>query len=249
MSTILKALKKLEDEKRAAVPVNLAARIVAESSTVRRSSQSVLLITAGATGGLLLAAAVICGWFWLRSAEPDGGPVKVAAESVPSAPLASVAAPAPIREQPATTGQGSVVNAPSPPAGNAAEQRPIAAPAPSSARLSEAAPVPLLPAPTGPSVPAQLAVATPPSGEPSPPEIIVTDRQIPPPGQQWSTPHLEVTEIFPPSAGSDWMAVVNGLPVMAGTMVDDAVVEEIRADRVLFLIQGKVVAVPLSKER
>jgi hypothetical protein len=45
------------------------------------------------------------------------------------------------------------------------------------------------------------------------------------------------------------MAVVNGLPVMAGTMVEDAVVEEIRADRVLFLIQGKVVAVPLSKER
>ena len=248
MSTILKALKKLEDEKRAAVPVNLAARIVAESSTVRRSSQSVLLITAGATGGLLLAAAVICGWFWLRSAEPDGGPVKVA-ELVPSAPLAPVAAPAPISEHPATSSQGSVVNASSRAVGNAAEQRPIAAPAPSSARLSEAAPVPPLPAPTGPSVPAQLAVATPPTGEPAPPEIIVTDRQIPPPGQQWSTPHLAVTEIFPPSAGSDWMAVVNGLPVMAGTMVEDAVVEEIRADRVLFLIQGKVVGVPLSKER
>jgi len=45
------------------------------------------------------------------------------------------------------------------------------------------------------------------------------------------------------------MAVVNGLPVMEGTMVADAVVEEIRADRVMFLIQGKVVTVPLSNKR
>jgi len=45
------------------------------------------------------------------------------------------------------------------------------------------------------------------------------------------------------------MAVVNGLPVMDGTMVEDAVVEEIRADHVLFLIQGKVVAVPLRNKR
>jgi hypothetical protein len=97
--------------------------------------------------------------------------------------------------------------------------------------------------------PAQHAAAAPPLLEAPPAEVKVTDRQIPPPGQQWSTPHLAVSDIFPPSAGSGWMAVVNGLPVMEGTMVEDAVVEEIRADRVLFLIQGKVVAVPLSHER
>jgi general secretion pathway protein B len=245
MSTILKALKKLEDEKRAAVPVNLAARIVAESSSVQRSSQSARLIAAGATGGLLLAVALICGWFWLRSADPDGGPVKVA-ESAPPAPLALVAAPAPASEQPASNAKGPAADASSRSVGNAAEPYRTAAPALSQARLTVTTPRQPLPPPPTVIVPPRLAATTPPPHQTPPAEVDVIDRQLPPPGQQWSTPHLVVTEIFPPSAGSGWMAVVNGLPVMDGTMVEGAVVEEIHADRVLFLIQGKIVAVPLK---
>jgi len=248
MSTILKALKKLEDEKRAAMPVNLAARIVAESSPVQRSSQSARLIAAGATGGLLLAVALICGWFWLRSAEPDGMPAQVTVP-VQSALPAPAALPAPVNEQPASNGTELVAATLSRPAGNAAEPRSVVPSAPSPARLTATAPPQPLPPLPAPIAPAQFAAAAPQLHKAPPAAVMVTDRQIPPPGQQWSTPHLAVTDIFPPSAGSGWMAVVNGLPVMAGTRVEGAVVEEIRADRVLFLIQGKVVAVPLSNER
>jgi len=248
MSTILKALKKLEDEKRAAAPVDLAVRLVAEPSATRRSSQSALLVAAGATGGLLLTVAVICGWFWMRSAEPDGIPAQVSAPVRSTLP-APAAMPAPVNEQLASSDKGLVAETLNRPAGNAAEPRSVVSPAPSPAKLTvTAAPQPL-PPPPAQIAPAQLAAAAPPLYIPPPAEVMVTDRQIPPPGQQWSTPHLAVTDIFPPSAGNGWMAVVNGLPVMEGTIVEDAVVEEIRADRVLFLIQGKVVAVQLSKER
>ena len=248
MSTILKALKKLEDEKRAAAPVDLAARLVAASSVTRRSSQSVLLVAAGATGGLLLTVALICGWFWMRSTEPDGISAQVAAP-VRSALPAPAAVPTPVNRQLASSGEGVVAGTLNRPAGIAAKPHSAEPPAPDPARLTVTAPPQPLPPPPAQIAPAHLASATPPVHEAPPPEVMVTDRQIPPPGQQWSTPHLAVTEIFPPSAGSGWMAVVNGLPVMEGTMVEDAVVDEIRADRVLFLIQGKVVAVPLRKER
>ena len=250
MSTILKALKKLEDEKRAAAPVNFSARIVAAPTAARRSSHGVALIAAGAFGGLLLAVAVICGWFWLRSAEPEGGPSQVI-PSAQSGPPALAALPAPVSEPPARNAQVPVAGASRRSAGNAAKPPPAAAPAPSQARLTVTPPPQPqpLPPPPGQSVPPRRAAATPPRHDASPAEVLVTDRQIPPPGQQWSAPHLEVTDIFPPSAGSGWMAVVNGLPVMEGTMVADAVVEEIRADRVMFLIQGKVVTVPLSNKR
>jgi hypothetical protein len=244
MSSILKALKKLEDEKHAAAPVNLAARIVAEPAAARHSSHGMLRIAAGATGGLLLAIAVIYGWFWLRSAEPDGVPVQGAlpAQSGPLVPATGL-----VSEQPALSSKRPVGGVSDRPAGQVAESRP-AATAPSPVRLLSTVPMQPLPPPAGQIVPPQAA-AVPASHEPPPPEINVDNRQIPPPGQQWAAPHLEVTEIFPPSAGSSWMAVVNGLPVMDGTMVEDVEVEEIRADRVLFLIQGKVVAVPLNKGR
>jgi hypothetical protein len=76
-------------------------------------------------------------------------------------------------------------------------------------------------------------------------EVSVATRAIPAPGQQWSATQLRVTEIFP-GTGSARMAMVNGLPVMAGTWVDNALVREIRDDQVLFDIDGKSVAVPVS---
>lgn len=37
------------------------------------------------------------------------------------------------------------------------------------------------------------------------------------------------------------MAIVNGLPVMEGTLVENALVEKIHPDRVRFIIDGKVI--------
>jgi hypothetical protein len=68
---------------------------------------------------------------------------------------------------------------------------------------------------------------------------------LPPSGAGWTAPHLRVTEIFPANAAGGRMALVNGLPVMEGTRVDDALVREIRAGEVLFEIDGRSVTVPL----
>ena len=73
-------------------------------------------------------------------------------------------------------------------------------------------------------------------------------REIPAPGQQWSAPQLVVSEILA-DAGGGRMAIVNGLPVMEGTMVEDALVRTIATDRVVFVIDGKTVAVPVGKGR
>ena len=75
-------------------------------------------------------------------------------------------------------------------------------------------------------------------------QVHLEKQEIPAPGQQWAAPHLTVSDIVPASGGGH-MAIVNGLPVMEGTMVDDAVVREIRAGLVVFEIDGKSVAVPL----
>lgn len=58
---------------------------------------------------------------------------------------------------------------------------------------------------------------------------------------------LLVTEIFHQQDNANSMAVVNDLPVMIGSHVDSAVVTEIRPDSVLFNIDGKSFAVAVSK--
>ena len=73
----------------------------------------------------------------------------------------------------------------------------------------------------------------------------VQRREIPLPGQQWAAPQVTVSEILP-DGGGGYMAIVNGLPVMDGTQVENAQVEKIFADRVRFVIDGKTVEVKPS---
>jgi hypothetical protein len=56
---------------------------------------------------------------------------------------------------------------------------------------------------------------------------------------------LKVTEIFAVTSGEGRMAMVNGLPVMEGSRVDDALVREIRDGEILFEIAGQMIVVPL----
>lgn len=57
---------------------------------------------------------------------------------------------------------------------------------------------------------------------------------------------LTVEEIFYQDDNANSMAVVNDLPVMIGSQVDSAAVTEIRPDSVLFKINGKAYVVALS---
>lgn len=57
---------------------------------------------------------------------------------------------------------------------------------------------------------------------------------------------LLVTEIFHQQDNANSMAVVNDLPVMIGSHIDSAVITEIRADAVLFKIADKTYVAPIA---
>ena len=80
-------------------------------------------------------------------------------------------------------------------------------------------------------------------------EQVVSPGQLPPAGRQWTAPQLEVSDILGGTGSGSRMAVVNGLPVMEGTRVDNALVKEIRDGQVLFEIDGRSVVVPQRAAR
>ena len=90
------------------------------------------------------------------------------------------------------------------------------------------------------SRPVRMSPAPADIAKPAAPVEVVVQQELPP--ETVALPdgiRLNVTEIFYQDAVNS-MAVVNDLPVMVGSHVDSAVVTEIRADRVLFEIDGKV---------
>lgn len=58
---------------------------------------------------------------------------------------------------------------------------------------------------------------------------------------------LRVAEIFYQKESADSMAVVNDLPVMVGTVVESAVVHEIRPDAVFFEVDGDIYEVAVTR--
>jgi hypothetical protein len=240
MSTILKALKKLENEQRAAAaPVDLPGKILVDGPPARHRPKPGLWVGAGIAAGLIIAILVVTGFFWWRefsaevvSTKATPPPTALAATPIPTDapghPLRpgkeSVALPVTRRHDPSSATAlpaAAVVGAP----------KGLASP-------------PTLPLPAeGGAGPSSVTAQA--SSSPVVKQVHLEKHEIPAPGQQWAAPHLTVSDIVPASGGGR-MAIVNGLPVMEGTMVDDAVVREIRAGQVVFEIDGKSVAVPLA---
>lgn len=272
MSSILKALKKLEEEKAShatSTVVRAGGQFAAPAGSRR---WHVMLLVCGIGAGLLLAAGLyllFVGHPEMIQAEPLARapvPVAVAAPATNRAAVigtASVAATAtnkPVvsvvdesgtQAVRATHGEKPVAARPSVTASNRGAL-PVAAtsvkttgatppPAPPKAVAPEPLPYPG-PAPTA-SRPVAAAVAK--AAEGTIDQVEVPRSEIPAPGQQWAASHLTVSEILPDSGGGR-MAIVNDLPVMEGTIVEAAVVKEIHPDRVLFVIDGKSVVVPLA---
>lgn len=240
MSSILKALKKLEDEQ-AGRQISSSAESDRQLGTPMRSGRPLLLLIGGIGVGLLLSGGL---YLWL------GGRRDI--QSPPS-PAVMVQKPADIPEKTAP-GACPVVAEPSPATPTAA---PVAA-SPVKLKVAAAPPAAEKVAAVAAAAEIKAEMATP--SEPSVPskaletskvpveQIQIERRDIPAPGQQWTAPHLTVSEILPASGGGR-MAIVNGLPVMEGTMVEDAVVRDIRPDRVIFEVDGKSVVVPLASSR
>lgn len=220
MSSILKALRKLEEEKRGGKLEAPDLRVEqGQSTTVRKS---LLPLVVGVVLGALIVGLI---FFWPTGSiqKPD------IVQSVNPTVLSPVIEP--------TVASPEVVTDP-PPAPQT--EKPLQAT--TDLTKPEASVAPVVSEPVV-SRPVRMTPAPADIAEPVAPVEVVAQQELP--QETVALPdgiRLNVTEIFYQDAVNS-MAVVNDLPVMVGSHVDAAVVTEIRTDQVLFEIDGKVYSV------
>lgn len=230
MSSILKALKKLELEKAARneSTVEIARDILRSTPAPARGSQAPVL-----AGAVLVVLAALGGGYWAMKSESLPAPVSVASGPVAPSPVPAVA-PAPVAAAPvvATPAREEAIPTqevkPLPPVGTASPA--LAKPAQTERKK---------PAPATPPNPGLLAEGPSVAQAPAPkPQASVA--------AQASAPELVLSGIIYQDQPDARLAVVNELPVMAGTMIAGARVEEILRDRVRFSYQGRTIEVALK---
>jgi general secretion pathway protein B len=217
MSSILKALKKLEHEK--AVPKPGAFRIdtdILQGGSTRRTFSSGALLAAIA----IFACGVGATYFFMR---PDTQPVPVqhsqasksgasgepSTGSQPMLPVSATPAIEPLQRPEELQPHPSVkapLRAGQPERGIQSQER--------QQQFQRLTPIESLPQPTPPE-PRSASPATPPAAAPVPPV-------------------LKVDGIAFQDGGTDGVAVVNGVAVSRGSLIEGARVEEIQKDRVRF---------------
>lgn len=238
MSSILKALRKIEEEKRVAEHVAPDLR-VDQGLTRVKSGQYLPLLA-----GVVLGAAVVGLFFFLGTANDTASVVQGGSEAEPVKTAVAVSSP---KEMPlvadiksadlvvtpdlASVQNHSVSTEPGRTAEVSLSPKPVSAVAQHKA-LSPKEPAVALPQVI---VPAKAVAA---AKQPDGLQEIFT---VLPDGVS-----LLVTEIFYQADGSDSMALVNDLPVMVGTHIESAVVDEIRPEQVLFRVEDKLYLVSVS---
>ena len=229
MSSILKALKKLEDEKTVRKPDSL--NIDAEILRGDTSSRFSLL------GGTLVAALIfVCGVgaAYVYMKKPLSG------QAEPRSAIAPPAAPSPAVIVPAAKVLQQDA-APLKPVQQA--QQPAMQPQQKAAATAHSAKAPVAkpqPKPQSIQPPKPVAVAR----TAKPAQQAANAVRTTAPG---STPVIKVNGIAFQDGSSDSVAVVNGVPVSNGSVVEGARVEDIQRDRVRFSYGGEKFEVPLGK--
>ena len=247
MSTILKALKKLEEERNGTTN-QLSSQVDGREHCRPEASRlraGVLL-----AGGLLLGALVVFGWFSWRGIGPNEA--LVTAEVLNNKPeqeapvhVRELVKETSVRQSEAVTTAGPVI-AVSPSAEPAAVSvEPIAVSAiperSPSAEVDVSVIETIISAPEPVKVVSQGTEAE----EFTLPEnkaVSVELQQVPLPVDPTM---LHVSAIFFDQNGGS-MAVVDDLPVMEGMMVNDVLVEKIFADKIHFRIDGTLLVRPLA---
>ncbi len=240
MSTILKALKKLEEERngttdRLSSQIDGREHFRPEASRLRAG---VLL-----AGGLLLGALVAFGWFSWRGTSPNGGPVTAEVlnnkpEQEPPVHVRELVKEPSVRQPEAVTTPGSVI-AVSP------STEPAAVPAEPERSPSGEVDVPVIETIISAPEPVKVVAQGAEVEEVSLPEnkaVSVELQQAPLPV---APTMLHVSAIFFAQNGGS-MAVVDDLPVMEGMMVNDVLVEKIFTDKIHFRIDGTLLVRPLT---
>ncbi len=235
MSSILKALKKLDAEKHSADAAGPDLSSTQEATAA--PARPWLPLAAGAVLGALLVASFIV---WSKAPEQIA-PVPATATAVPSTGKAiPVQDPGP-PSQPVSA-HGSQPQAPSSPAASREAVLPVASSVQATAGDSQVQTEVLPPerhqgAPVAPARKADVRRT---------PAAVAGDVQtaksvpLPKPGPAPAVPlpqlNLRVSDIFFQENNSDSMAVVNDLPVMEGTKIEGAIVEKILVDRIIFRV-------------
>ncbi|HTP64662.1 MAG TPA: general secretion pathway protein GspB [Geobacteraceae bacterium] len=220
MSSILEALKKLEDEKAARLSGagNIAGKVLKAGRRPRQ--KPVWLLPAGMVMAAMVAAAITYG---LMGGFTSG---KAPAPTPPPAV-------APLRPQPT---QAPVA---------ATSAQPVSLPAPVSARATRrASAIPKSPSSPAPRREPVTELYSRPSIEPRHEERSVAP---PPAAVVEDTPSLKVSGIAWQKDGADRLAVVNGRTVAEGGVIEGARVDEIFPDRVRFSHAGRKFEVTLGK--
>ena len=234
MSSILKALRKLEQENQTGGQPNIPQPLFAQVDAGRSWSWRVICgaLLAGVMAGGVLTVLILN-----SGAEP---------------PVAAISsAPAPV-----TASANSNVISPTttiPPAAALSSD-----PEPSVPIVAASAPVPVLPEKQPVNSSAVEQVSAPPPAEIPSATTVTTVQEvrmegfdIPPAGFQRQEPRSDdplpylVSEIVYLDEGGS-MAVVNDLPVMEGTVVDGALLKQILADRIVLELDGRLVEVGLA---
>lgn len=234
MSSILKALKRLEEEKakRLDAPVDIAKDILRQPQGRRRSMPWLALAITGC--GVVVATIGLFLWFSSHSVrlpehaasteEVAQSPRHLQPAAVPL-PAETSALPQDLRPEP------EVVEVRMPPPPVVVEDKPVAARPGRVAKNAVAAPEKS----TTSDTPAKTT-----------PAIMSAPPFVPPPAE---APQLTVSGIVFQPEREARLAIVNDLPVMEGTLIEGSEVVEILVDRVRFTREGNLFEVEMDKER
>ncbi|PLX95621.1 MAG: hypothetical protein C0619_01140 [Desulfuromonas sp.] len=276
MSSILKALRKLEEEKAALGEgrVDLARDILKRSAPQRSSSSSLPLIIV--FFGLLVIAGIGLLWWQMRPVElqpslpsiPALAPAPAAVNPLPQTSVQPAAAdPVPALPDPPAAPESVPVVVVEPAPVAAAEPAPIAAAVPAAAIEAEPAavvdaePIPVVAAETAPVV-AEASAAevetepstivaedTPPVVETAPLAVVPADPAAEPIQQPLPAdlPQLSIDMILFKPEPDARLAVINDLPVMEGTVLEGVRIVEIQPQRVRISWQGEEFSLPLKQ--
>jgi len=276
MSSILKALKKLEEEKsrQQQGKVDIATDILRSAGKQQKSNWSI-----GLTLTILVFGGIFGGIYVAQLYMPQG--LRGEAQTQPAQTQPAQTQPAqtqPAQTQPAQTPPAQTQPAQAQPAQTQpaqtqpAQTRPAQA-RPAQAQPAQAQPVQVQPAQVQPAQ-AQPAQAQPAQAQPvqvqpaqvqpaqaqpvqvqpvqvqpvqvQPVQVQPAVAQDKDPAVADTVPRLVVSGIAYQENVENRMAVVNDLPVLAGTSIAGAEVVEILPDRVVFSYQGRSFSVPLS---
>jgi len=231
MSSILEALKKLEDEKAARQSSNvpITGKIVKETRRPKKRPKWLLQAEMTAVAAVaVLATYLIMGGRSVPNTEQKM-PVNENIQPAPQIPQPPVTRPQ------GTPAHGKQQLPPSP--------HPI-----SSAFHSPPSPHSLAKAPFSSRITAKSTPHEGIDGLKSQLERVVPERPAPLPKEDAKpgNPSFKVTGIGWRKDSTDRLAIVNGRPVSEGAMIEGAKVEEIFPDRVRFSLNGKSIEVPLD---